>query len=298
MSPLAGTGSFVSWDGGCLVIGRAHGITPMHAHYAIQVAFGFERGIRFRASDRDPWTEYGGAIIPSRQPHTMDATHVSGNAVLFVEPETREGRALSERFLRAGIAALPDELLNPSVPLLIAAWREQRSASAVATAARVFIASLTGGIQPLVMSDERILRAVSHIKSHINGALTLEQVAEVACLSPSRFRHLFVEQTGMALRPYILWRRFVRVWELIAAGDSLSTAAHAAGFADAAHLSRTSNRMFGFPPSALQLTESLQPDVEASAVTEGGVGASRHAAAGQPLRSIDGRPDGILFPSR
>jgi AraC-like DNA-binding protein len=36
-------------------------------------------------------------------------------------------------------------------------------------------------------------------------------------------------------------------------GGSISTAAHTAGFADAAHLTRTSNRMFGFPPSALQI---------------------------------------------
>jgi hypothetical protein len=45
----------------------------MHAHYAIQIAFGSQRGIRFRATDRDDWTEYDGVLIPSRQPHTMDA---------------------------------------------------------------------------------------------------------------------------------------------------------------------------------------------------------------------------------
>jgi len=61
----------------------------------------------------------------------------------------------------------------------------------------------------------------------------------------------------MALRPYILWRRFLRVCELLAGGESLSTAAHRAGFADAAHLTRTSRRMFGFPPSALQMAAPL-----------------------------------------
>jgi AraC-like DNA-binding protein len=107
------------------------------------------------------------------------------------------------------------------------------------------------------VSDERILRATSYIKRHLDSSLTLEDVAGEAYLSPSRFRHLFVEQTGMALRPYILWRRFVRVWELRAGGESLSTAAHRAGFADAAHLTRTSRRMFGFPPSALQMAAPL-----------------------------------------
>jgi AraC-like DNA-binding protein len=85
----------------------------------------------------------------------------------------------------------------------------------------------------------------------------LDEVAREAYLSPSRFRHLFVEQTGMGLRPYVLWRRLLKVWEVLMAGDSLSAAAHVAGFADSAHLTRTSRRMFGLPPSAIQIASAL-----------------------------------------
>lgn len=254
-----GIGQFVSWDGGCLMIGRARGVTPMHAHYAIQIGFGPTYGIRFRPTDEEPWTEYEGVVIASRQPHTMDATHVPLNAIIFVEPERREGRALTERFGSDGISALPAELLADVGPALFASWQEERNAAALIAAAQRVVRTLTGGVQPSVVSDERILRAVAHINSHLDAPLTLEEVAEVAFLSPSRFRHLFVEQTGEALRPYILWRRFVRVWELLQAGESLSSAAHSAGFADAAHLSRTSRRMFGFPPSMLQISGPLPP---------------------------------------
>lgn len=260
MNTRAGIGHFVSWDGGCLMIGRATTITPMHAHYAIQIAFGPTFGIRFRPNERVDWTEYGGAIIPSRQPHSMDATVVPLNAVIFIEPETREGRALSERYLQGGIAALPDELLAEVGPALFSTWASGRSAHSVAVAARRVVQVLTGGVEPLVVSDPRILRAVAYIKSHLDSSLTLEEVASEAFLSPSRFRHLFVEQTGTALRPYILWRRFVRVWELLMAGESISAAAHGAGFADAAHLTRTCRQMFGFPPSALQLEGGLLPE--------------------------------------
>lgn len=253
----AGAGHFLSWNGGCLFVSRADSVVPMHAHYAIQVALGSVPGIRFRSSDREQWTEYAGAIIPSRQPHTMDATGVPFNTVIFIEPETREGRALNELYLRNGIAALPNEVLADLAPPLFSAWLEQRSARAVTDAARRLIQALTRGVEPAVISDERILRATAYIRSHLESPLTLEDVAAQAFLSPSRFRHLFVEQTGMALRPYILWRRFLRVWELLMAGESLSTAAHRAGFADAAHLTRTSRRMFGFPPSALQMAGPL-----------------------------------------
>lgn len=289
--PVGGTGHFVSWDGGCMFIGHAHSVTPMHAHYAIQVAFGSEPGIRFRADDRGAWTAYAGAIIPSRQPHTMDASVVPFNAVVFVEPETREGRALTERYLSGGIAALPADILAEVVPPVFTAWQAKRNATAIATAAQHVIRALTGGLEPWVVSDERILRAVAYIKSHIDRPLTLEEVAAEACLSPSRFRHLFVEQTGLALRPYILWRRLLRVWELLMSGASISKAAHEAGFADAAHLSRTSRSMFGLAPSLLQMVGPLATG-EGAPVAPRGSEATPQAAerarsplTSQPLRS-------------
>ncbi len=258
MSTSGGVGNFVSWDGGCLLIGRAHGITPTHSHYAIQIAFGPVHGIRFRSDDDQEWSAYGGVIIASRETHSMDATVVPGNAVIFIEPETREGRALTERFLKnGGIVALPDDELAECVPDLFTAWRTEHSLHAIAAAGMSIVHRLSGGVAPSVVSDERILRAVRYIKANLHRPLTLDEVANEACLSPSRFRHLFVEETGMALRPYILWRRFVHVWELLTAGASLSGAAHSAGFADAAHLSRTSKTMFGFPPSALQVNTPL-----------------------------------------
>jgi AraC family transcriptional regulator len=273
MSNVAGSGQFVSWDGGCLLIGHATAVTPMHAHYAIQVAFGTERGIRFRPAEHEPWTDYDGVVIASRQPHSMDASRVPFSVILFVEPETREGRALSERFHHDGITALPAKALADVAPALFAAWREQGSARAIVDAAQRLVQALTGGVVPGIVSDERILKAVSYIKSHLSESLTLEEVAEVACLSPSRFRHVFVEETGTALRPYILWCRFVSVWDRLMAGESLSAAAHAAGFADAAHLTRTSRRMFGLPPSALQMTGPLRLDDDPRVLPRGEHGA-------------------------
>ena len=253
-------GNFVPWDGGCLLIGRGGSIVPVHAHYAIQIAFGSIPGIRFRGHEREEWTSYLGAIIPSRQPHSMDVRHVQPNVVVFVEPETRQGRAIAERWLADGIANVPWELIEEHGLPIFAAWQEERTVAAIVHAAQRLIRALVGGVEPMVASDERILRAIAHIRAHLDQPLSLEDVADVACLSPSRFRHLFVEETGMAFRPYVLWRRFLRVWELLTEGASLSAAAHAAGFADAAHLSRTSKQIFGFPPSAMQVGTPLRPD--------------------------------------
>jgi AraC-like DNA-binding protein len=187
----------------------------------------------------------------------MDSTQVPYCAVLFVEPETREGRAINQKFGAAGISSFPAATLSGKGEALFSAWLQQDGREAVVTAARAVVKELAGGIGPVISTDERILRATSYIRSNLAAPLTLEAVASEACLSPSRFRHLFVEETGMALRPYILWRRFLHVWDLLATGATLSSAAHAAGFADAAHLTRTSRSMFGFPPSALEVARPL-----------------------------------------
>jgi AraC-like DNA-binding protein len=244
-------GQFVSWNGGCLFIGRNNPVVPMHAHYAIQIAFGREWGIGFRTSERDQWAEYGGALIPSRQPHTMDPTRMSANAVMFVEPETREGRVLDELYLADGIVPMPEASLVQALRLFD--YWESGDREALIAGCMDLIRVLTGDVQPKSPADARILRATAFINAHLDQKLTLEDIAGQVFLSPSRFRHLFMEETGMALRPYILWRRFLKVWELLMTGASLSDAAHSAGFADAAHLTRTSKRMFGFPPSVMTM---------------------------------------------
>src|SRR5215208_5112995 len=244
----AGVGQFLAWDGGCLFIGRHDSELPVHHHRAIQLVVGTGAGFLVRAGDNEPLTSYAAALIPSRHPHGLDVTTSDYGAVILIEPETREGRALSERFLRDGIADVATDAIRAATGELFEAWLAQRGAPVIVESTRAIIRILTDGIEPSNVTDERILRAITHINENLTETLTLDSVAAQAYLSPSRFRHLFAEQTGMGLRPYILWRRFLRIWDLMMAGESLSTAAHSAGFADAAHLTRTSYRNFGFPP--------------------------------------------------
>jgi AraC-like DNA-binding protein len=249
------TAQYFPWDGGAIFVGTA-GEIPAHAHHAIQICFLFEGRIRLRADAHSRWADYDVAIVPSQQPHSMHGGEVHFGATIFVEPETREGRVLAERYLRSDdIAGVERGSVDVAIRELRAAAVEQRGARAVIACARGVVQALTQHAEPSVASDERVLRAVKYVNENLAGPLTLERVAKVAFLSPSRFRHLFVEQTGMGLREYILWRRLVSVWERRMEGASLSEAAHAAGFADSAHLTRTSRSMLGLPPSLLDIDE-------------------------------------------
>lgn len=257
MTRSVGTAQFFPWDGGAVFVGKG-GEFPVHAHQAIQICFLFEGRIGLRESESEPWTSYDLGIVPSQHAHGMNGKEHHYGATLFVEPETREGRIIAERYLRGGIASVDRAPVAALLAELQAAALEQRGRAAVVELARRIVQTLTQLSAPAQTSDERILRAVKFVNERLGAPLALEDVAKVAHLSPSRFRHLFAEQIGMGLRQYILWRRLVAAWELRMTGASLSDAAHAAGFADSAHLTRTSRRMLGIPPSAMQISEAAE----------------------------------------
>jgi AraC-like DNA-binding protein len=102
--------------------------------------------------------------------------------------------------------------------------------------------------------DPRIARVLDWLGQHVEDSVTVADAAGIACLSESRFSHLFVEEIGLPFRTFVLWRRLMRAVDRMAAGGSLTAAAHQAGFSDSAHFSRTFHRMFGLPATWLELT--------------------------------------------
>ena len=61
--------------------------------------------------------------------------------------------------------------------------------------------------------------------------------------------HLFTSSVGVPLRPYVLWLRLQCGARELSRGASVAEAAHAAGFSDAAHFTRTFRRMIGATPA-------------------------------------------------
>jgi transcriptional regulator GlxA family with amidase domain len=98
----------------------------------------------------------------------------------------------------------------------------------------------------------RVRKLLRHLAALPADADTsLAALAEVVGLSPGRLMHAFTASIGIPLRPYLGWLRLQRAAVAVVGGAPLSDAAHAAGFADAAHMTRTFRKMFGTPPSAL-----------------------------------------------
>jgi AraC-like DNA-binding protein len=101
---------------------------------------------------------------------------------------------------------------------------------------------------------EAVERSLAVIDSRLaEGPVPLALAARTAGLSPERYRHLFVETLGLPYRRFLLWRRVRRAVAALTRGDDVTTAAHAAGFADAAHFARTLKAMFGVTATQIPL---------------------------------------------
>lgn len=243
------TGRVYFWPGGSLWIGRGNGRTDLHDHHALQIALPFDRPCLFRSGRDAAWGEFSGAVIPSHHPHQLESEGLA-MAQLFVEPETVEGRALGARFVDE-IATLPRAEREAMRGLVLDARLRAAGAAEMIGAARRAVSLLAGTGPPGERVDVRVGRAIEHIRSRLQHGVSLAEASAAAVLSPGRFRHLFVQETGTSFRAYVLWLRINLAIECAMAGGSWTEAAHGAGFADSAHLSRTFKRMFGLSPSAL-----------------------------------------------
>jgi AraC-like DNA-binding protein len=90
------------------------------------------------------------------------------------------------------------------------------------------------------------------LREQLADSIPLQRIASAVHLSPDRFRHLFVAETGVTFRAYLLWLRLERSLTAYIAGESLTDAALTGGFADSAHFSRTFRKMFGIAPASVR----------------------------------------------
>jgi AraC-like DNA-binding protein len=248
----ASTGRIYFWQGGSLWIGQGRGRTEWHEHHAHQLTVAPAGTFRFRTEQEGKWESYEGALVPSHCTHQFEIDGVA-MAHLFVEPESRAGRALTERFGASAVSQLSAADGRAAARALFEVFRSTPARERMVAAAAEAVAALSGATtEPDHALDHRLARALEYIRMNVRNPIALGDVAAAVALSESRFRHLFVAATGSSFRAYLLWLRINLAIEAVMAGASWTAAAHEAGFADSAHLTRTHKRVFGIEPSAIK----------------------------------------------
>ena len=97
------------------------------------------------------------------------------------------------------------------------------------------------------LPDARVLR----VRELLNAGAepTLSELADDLGISYFWASRMMAKVFGMSLRDYKAWCKQQRVFYHLHSDKTLTEIAHAAGFTDSAHLSRTYQRWFGQPPS-------------------------------------------------
>jgi AraC family transcriptional regulator len=251
---ILGHGQINFWRGGSLWIGLAKSATGFHAHHALQLSMGLKGTVRLRSPKAAHWTEYAAALVPPHVPHAFEA---EGSVVanVFCEPESVTGRKLLERFGSGEITAIPQQEGDELAKRLRDTYGAGEPDEILNAAARGVLTQLAALTEAEPATDPRVLKAIAEIERRLDRSITLGEIAGAIHLSPSRFRHLFVAETGVPFRPYVLWLRLQSALESALAGASWTEAAHGANFSDSAHLTRTFKRMFGVVPASLHRME-------------------------------------------
>lgn len=230
--------------------------TTRHAHHALQVCVSLRGTFRLRSNDQ-AWRRFKGAIIHSDEPHQLEGADVD-IAMLYLDPETPEARAMARREPCGGIQPIRGQRLE-QLRLAVSGYASGHvDPHEVLSLFDSLRDGPSGASGSPPMLDPRVERAVEILLGTDDRRIALAPLARRVGLSASRMAHLFRAEIGLPLRRYLLWLRLADAVDEIARGASLTEAAHEAGFSDSAHLARTFRRMFGISPSELRFVRFIR----------------------------------------
>jgi AraC-like DNA-binding protein len=238
------------WPAAMIVWGPGFS-SACHSHHCIQVIIALRGTLSIRGGPEDEWVRCGAVLVRPDAVHEVDAR---GTTVLigFVDPETEVGAALSGQIQGGGD-------ISYIAASRVARWRSGLCPTLNEESVERWIRTELLHDQSPVKIHPGVNRVLKYLRQRLGRGddVSLGTLAAIAGLSPSRFAHVFTQSIGAPLRPYILWLRLQRASCEMMNGSTATTAAHRAGFSDAAHMTRTFRRMLGTTPTQLALRKKM-----------------------------------------
>lgn len=216
--------------------------TRLHSHHAFQVMLATtDEPLSMRRQSGD--VQLARAFI--LRPDVAHAIARPARAVVaYLEPETLVARRLYRRLSGPSGEA---EVLGALLALCGPAPTEAAAADARLGA----IAQALGGTDAAHPQHPAVAGVVRILTERLPEAPPLPSIAGELGLAQSTLSHVLKRDVGIPYRRFVLWQRLIAAARAMRDGMDLTTAAHAAGFADLAHLSRTFVAMFGIVPSEI-----------------------------------------------
>ena len=225
-----------SWSGAArmglgwgLFMGRAGDNRP-HAHHAVQIVLS-ETPLHIWTAAQG-WQSGCGAVIGADVEHRLEECS-QPVTLLYLEPDSREGRRVTAHAPADGL------LSESSVSLAL------QAAKASLDPMRAVVDSLFPAAYPQLelQGDALIAALIAGLPQALPDRFGIAAMSTQTGLSPSRLQHRFRSHTGLAVRPYLRWRRLLTALDGVTLGLPLTDAALDAGFSDASHFTRTFRRL-------------------------------------------------------
>jgi AraC-like DNA-binding protein len=186
------------------------------------------------------------AVVSPYVQHSVESEHPS-IICLVIEPETVEPSAmddLSARISGPGAPEFARRIRNAYDALRL---RERRGGFTT----RQFDQLFFGESLPDRNIDQRIRRSAARLNDFSGVKMTAADCAASAGLSPSRFLHLFKEQTGVSFRAFRAWKRARHLLHFVNEDINLAHLAQDIGYPDSTHFSHSIRRFYGLQPRAI-----------------------------------------------
>lgn len=214
--------------------------TRLHSHHAFQVMLATSDTPLAMRGESGEVALAPAFILRPDVPHAIARPSLA--VVAYFEPETLLGRRLRRRL--SGVSGEAEVLAS------IMALRGPAPTDAVSADARLeTIAGALGATTHASPRHPAVAGLTRILAERLPDAPTLPAIASELGLAQSTLSHVLKREVGIPYRRFVLWQRLIASARAMRRGEDLTTAAHAAGFADLAHLSRTFTAMFGIVPS-------------------------------------------------
>jgi AraC-like DNA-binding protein len=218
-------------------------VSSLHAQHGVALIAGVDHDVTVTVPGLPPMRGRR-VVVPPHLPHAVSCP---GPTLGFLyDPEQMPHVAGFSR-LRGGAFPLEGPL-GERLGAALLAHRAALGSPQVLEGLAQEAAGWLGSGGPHREPDWRVARVLEAWRE--NPCAERSAVVARTRLSQAHLQALFVRDVGLPIRTWRLWQRLLVAVASLARLDATS-AAHAAGFADLAHFSRTCRRMLGYSPRLL-----------------------------------------------
>lgn len=224
-----------------IILNATYSTPQEHFHFAKHLFVGINGALVCTVSGQTVTCR--GLYIASNVPHTAKIN--SGEMLVVLAEDTSDFSAqLDARMPFQTYSILSDEIIDKAI-------KSYRAGGLEITIDMFF--NIFGVSRKDIAHYDYRIKAVVRILAEdetINNDV-FSYLSKCTQLSQSRLTHLFKEQVKISLASYIAFMKMQKAARYFLNGESLTAAAHHAGFSSSAHMASTCKRMFGLSLSEL-----------------------------------------------